>query len=126
MADNFYQQTLLPVITLFSSIGTLVCCALPALFVTLGMGAALAGLVSTAPWLVAISEYKVFVFVVAGLLLLASASLQWKARNQPCPLDLKQAEACSKLRKISWIILVISILIYLVGFFFAFLAAKLF
>lgn len=125
MADNHYKQTLLPMLSLFGSMGTLVCCALPALFVTLGMGAALAGLVSTAPWLVVISEYKVIVFLVAGLLLLASAGLQWQARNQPCPVDIKQAKVCANLRKISWVILVISILIYLIGFFFAFVAVKL-
>jgi len=32
------------VISLFTASGTLICCALPALFVTIGAGAALAGL----------------------------------------------------------------------------------
>ena len=35
VADNFYKHTLLPTLSLFTSVGTLVCCALPALFVTL-------------------------------------------------------------------------------------------
>ena len=66
--NNFYKQTLLPMLSLFTSIGTLLCCALPALLVTLGMGAALAGFISVAPWITAISKYKVVVFVVAGIL----------------------------------------------------------
>lgn len=126
MVDNSYKQALLPTLSLFGSVSTLVCCALPALFVALGMGAALAGLVSAAPWLVAVSEHKEIVFIGAGVLLLIASVLQWRARNQACPVDERQANACAKLRKFSWIILVLSILIYLIGFFFAFLAVKLF
>lgn len=122
----WWQQTLLPGLSLFTSLGTLVCCALPALFVTLGMGATLAGLVSSAPWLVALSEHKVLVFSVAGLLLLMSSGLQYRSRNAPCPVDPLKARACMRMRSISWIILFISILIYLVGFFFAFIAVNVF
>ena len=126
MADNFYKHTLLPTLSLFTSVGTLVCCALPALFVTLGMGAALAGFVSTAPWLVALSEYKVFVFIFAGILLAAAAIFQYRARNAPCPADPASAAACMRLRKFSVVVLVVSILIYTIGFFFAFIASKIF
>ena len=126
MADNLYKQTVLPTLSLFTSISTLICCALPALLVTLGLGAALAGIVATAPWLVAVSDYKEIVFLVAGLLLAMATTLQWRARNAPCPADPVKARACSRLRKFSWMILVFSIIIYLVGFFFAFIAAKLF
>ena len=123
--DKLYQQTILPTLSLFTSVGTLLCCALPALFVTLGMGAALAGIVSTAPWLVAISEYKVTVFIVAGILLLCASVLQYRARNAPCPADPAKAAACMRLRKFSNAILVLSIVVYGVGFFFAFIASKL-
>ncbi|MFK7795323.1 MAG: hypothetical protein AB8B89_08245 [Gammaproteobacteria bacterium] len=126
MVDNAYKQVLLPTLSLFGSVSTLVCCALPALFVTVGMGAALAGLVSAAPWLITISEYKEIVFLAAGLLLLMSAVVQWRARNQACPAEVKQAKACARLRRFNWMVLIFSILVYLVGFFFAFLAAELF
>ncbi len=124
--NNLYKQTLLPTLSLFTSIGTLLCCALPALLVTLGMGAALAGFISAAPWITAISDYKAYIFAGAGVMLALSAILQWRARNAPCPIDPAQARACSILRRISWTILGISILIYAIGFFFAFLAADLF
>lgn len=101
------------------------CCALPALLVTLGMGAALAGLVSTVPWITAISDYKEIVFALAGIMLCLSAVMQWRARHAPCPADPAQAKACARLRIISRVILGVSILIYLIGFFFAFLAADL-
>lgn len=106
--------------------GTLICCALPALLVTLGMGAALAGFVSAVPWITAISDNKGYVFAVAGITLFLSTYLQWRARNAPCPADPAKAKACSRLRKLNWFILGFSILIYAIGFFFAFLAADIF
>ena len=124
--NNLYKQTIFPVLSLFTSIGTLLCCALPALLVTLGMGAALAGFISVAPWITVISEYKIFIFVGAGILLILSSYFLWINRNAPCPTDAKQAKACALLRKFSLYTIIISIVIYIVGFFFAFFAADLF
>tara|TARA_B100001109_G_scaffold244509_1_gene231294 strand:+ start:270 stop:674 length:405 start_codon:yes stop_codon:yes gene_type:complete len=124
--NSLYKQTFFPILSLFTSIGTLLCCALPALLVTLGAGAALAGFISVAPWITAISKYKVVVFVVAGILLALSSYVLWINRNAPCPVDEKQAKACMFLRKFSLYIIIVSIIIYIVGFFFAFLAADLF
>ena len=124
--NNLYKQTVFPVLSLFTSIGTLLCCALPALLVTLGMGAALAGFISVAPWITVISEYKIFIFVGAGILLILSSYFLWVNRNAPCPADAKQAKACAQLRKFSLYTIIISIVIYIVGFFFAFFAADLF
>lgn len=124
--SDLYKQTILPTLSLFTSLGTLVCCALPALFVALGMGAVVAGLVSTAPWLVWLSDHKKYVFLVAGILLLISAYMQWRARNLPCPADVLQAKACRRLRIFSISVLVFSFVVYAIGFFFAFLAADLF
>lgn len=124
--DNLWKQTVLPFLSLFTSVGTLLCCALPALLVTLGLGAALAGFVSTVPWITAVSEYKVLVFAIAGVLLTLSLFLQWRARQAPCPADPKMARVCMRMRKVSWVILGVTVVIYLVGFFFAFLAADIF
>lgn len=121
-----WQQVTLPTFSLFTSMGTLLCCALPALLVTLGMGASLAGFIGSVPWISSISEHKEWVFILAGVMLALSAYLQWRARNAPCPADPIKARACARLRKISWAILGISIVIYLIGFFFAFLAADIF
>ena len=46
----------------------------------------------------------------------------WVNRNAPCPVDEKQAKACMFLRKFSLYTIIVSIIIYIVGFFFAFLA----
>ena len=120
------KQTLVPTLSLFTSIGTLLCCALPALLVTLGAGAALAGLVSSAPWLVALSKYKAWTFGLSGALILIAGIMRRSTRNAPCPIDAEQAEACTRLRKISGIIYWLSVVIWCVGFFFAFIAVHLF
>lgn len=122
----FNKQTLLPTLSLFTSAGTLICCALPALLVTLGAGAALAGLVSAAPWLVALSKYKIWTFGVSGGMILIAGALRFGARNAPCPIDVQQAAACTRLRKISGWIYWLSVAIWCVGFFFAFIAVHLF
>jgi hypothetical protein len=90
------------------------------------MGASLAGFVGVFPWITAISEYKVAVFIMAGVMLSLSAWMQWRARHAPCPVDAHKAKVCMRLRKISWGILIFSILIYVVGVFFAFFAADIF
>lgn len=120
------KQTLMPTLSLFTSVGTLVCCALPALFVTLGAGAALAGIVSTAPWLIALSKYKVWTFGISGVLILISGIMRWNARNAPCPIAPEQAKACMRLRKVSGWIYWLSVAIWCVGFFFAFIAVWIF
>lgn len=115
------KQTLLPVLSLFTSVGTLACCALPALFVTLGAGAALAGLIGTAPWLVALSQYKAWTFGISGVLILIAGLMRWRARNAPCPIDPVQARACTGLRKVSGWVYWSSVAIWCTGFFFAFI-----
>lgn len=123
---SFWTQSLLPALSLFTSVGTLLCCALPALLVTLGMGAALAGLVGSAPWITALTDYKGWIFGVAALLLVVSGFMQWRARFAPCPADPLKANACTRMRVLSWWIWGISVAIYATGFFFAFLAADIF
>ena len=110
-------------LSLFTSVGTLLCCALPALLVTLGLGASLAGLISAAPWITTISAYKTEIFFISGVLLLVSTTLIIRARKAPCPIDKDQAIACRRLRTLNIIFTGIAWLTYGTGFFFAFLAS---
>ena len=48
--------------------------------------------------------------------------MQWRARNAPCPVDPAQAKACTRLRRISLGIYIFSVLMFLTGSFFAFVA----
>lgn len=108
------------VLSLFASSSTLVCCALPALLVALGAGAALSSLVSVFPQVVWLSEHKEALFVFAGLAMAASGALQWRNRNAPCPTDPALRRACLQTRKVSRRVYGFSVVIYLVGGWFAF------
>lgn len=120
-----WRNSLAPMAALLGGAGTLVCCALPALFVSLGMGSAVAGLVTAVPQITLFSEHKPLVFVGSGVLILGAAAMQWRARSMPCPADPAQAAACRRLRAVSWVILGLATFTWAVGAFYAFLAARL-
>jgi hypothetical protein len=109
-------------ISLFASASTLVCCALPALFVTLGFGAIVAGLVANLPGLIWLSEHKTLVFSGAAIIILLTGILREKSKEITCPLDPQKREICLRLRKTSDWVYRTSLILYGVGFFFAFLA----
>ena len=115
------REALLGAAALFTSLSTLLCCALPAMLVALGAGAAVAGLVGAVPRIVLLSEHKGIVFGVAGAVLLAAAASHYAGRNAPCPSDPAQARACHTLRRASGVMLMGAGAVYAVGFFFAFL-----
>jgi len=108
-------------LSLFSSGGTLICCALPAALVSIGAGASLAGLISIFPQIVWFSEYKAFVFGTAGFLILVSAAFLWSQRHAACPIDQGQAKACKRLRSLSVVSLMVALTFYLTGVTFAFI-----
>jgi hypothetical protein len=117
-----WRESSAAILSLFTSATTLVCCALPALLVSLGMGAIMAGLVSAVPQLIWLSEHKVGVFLVAAMFLVAAGWMLWRARLMPCPIDPRQAAACRGLRQFSVWVYIIAMVLYGIGFFFAFVA----
>jgi hypothetical protein len=110
------------ILSLFTSGSTLICCAIPATLVAIGSAATLASLVSHFPQLIWISEHKPLVFGLAGAMLAIAGYLQWQARNAPCPADAALAEVCAKTRKNALRIYWLSVAIFSVGAFFAFIA----
>ncbi|HKQ30520.1 MAG TPA: hypothetical protein VJS66_04470 [Burkholderiales bacterium] len=109
-------------LSIFTSTSTLVCCALPALLVGLGAGTALISLTGAFPQLIWLSENKVGLFVVAGLMLAVAGVFQRYTTRLPCPADPTLAQACIRQRRISRATYVISCVIYSIGGFFAFIA----
>src|ERR1700683_3915044 len=107
-----HHNGILHTLTLFGSFSTLLCCALPALFVTLGAGAVLAGLVSAVPQLVWLSEHKVWLFYFAGFMLALSGVSRYMTRNTPCPVDPAKAKSCKRLRQISLVVFLFSLAMY--------------
>lgn len=110
------------ILSLFTSGSTLICCALPATLVAIGSVATLTSLLTIFPQLIWISEHKAPVFGLAALMLVLAGYLQWEARNAPCPADPQLAAACMKMRKSALAIYWVSVAIFMLGVFFAFIA----
>ncbi len=116
-------------LSLFSSFGTLLCCALPSLLVLLGLGATVASFLSAVPWLVALSRHKGVVFLVAGVLIGGNLAYVYvvgprlQARGEACPAD--APAACNSASRFSRVVLWISAAIYAAGVFSAFVLGPL-
>ncbi len=118
------KQTGLSWLTLFASGGTLICCALPIILVTLGLGATVAAFTSSFPLLVTIAQHKAGVFAGSGAMLLVSGWLMYRP-GQACPADPELGRLCDQTqvwnRRIYWS----SVTLWGVGFFAAYLALPL-
>jgi hypothetical protein len=118
------KETSVTWLALFTTTGTLVCCALPITLVTLGMGATMASLVSNIPFLITLSEHKEWVFLVSGAMLFLSAWAIYRP-GRSCPSDRELGALCNKTqawnRRIYWL----SVTFWIIGFFAAFLALPL-
>jgi len=115
------KQTGLSWLTLFASGGTLICCALPIILVTLGFGATVVTLTSSFPFLITIAVHKVWVFTGSGALLLLSGWLTYRP-GRACPPGPELARQCDRTkvwnRRIYWS----SVMLWGIGFFAAYLA----
>ncbi len=110
--------------TLFTTTGTLVCCALPIILVTLGLGATVAAMTSAFPFLIFLSQHKTWVFAFSAVMLALSGWLMYRP-GRSCPADPELARQCSRVhrwnRRIYWT----SVTIWGIGFFAAYLALPL-
>jgi hypothetical protein len=107
-------------LALVTSGGTLVCCTLPALLVSIGAGAALSSLVSTVPQLVFLSEQKGWVFGIAAAMLALAGVVQWRNRSAPCPVDPALRASCLRTRRWSLQVYLLSVALFAVGVLFAY------
>ncbi|MCU1311925.1 MAG: hypothetical protein JWO20_3050 [Candidatus Angelobacter sp.] len=108
--------------SLFTSVSTLLCFALPSLLVLLGLGATVASFLSAMPWLVTLSHHKFLVFGVSGVMIAASFINMYVVAPrlaQECAAD--DPSACDTASRFSRVLLWVSAAIYAVGFFTAFL-----
>jgi uncharacterized BrkB/YihY/UPF0761 family membrane protein len=101
------RSAVLSYFSLFTSVGTLLCCALPSLLVLLGLGASVAFMLSSVPWLVKLSQHKQWTFSVSGVLIaLSFVNMYYLAprlRANECNAD--NPSACSDASKLSKVVL---------------------
>jgi hypothetical protein len=119
--NRMKRSALLSYFSLFTSFGTLLCCALPSLLVLFGLGASVASMLSFLPWLVTLSRHKQWTFAVSGLLIaLGFVNMYIAAPRLKAKTCDPGDSACNDASKASKIVLWVSSAIYVVGFFVAY------
>lgn len=86
-------------LSLFASSSTLICCALPALFVVLGAGASFVSLVGTLPFLITLSQYKIELTLLAFAMISVAGIVNYRTARMPCPIDPALGRLCLQTRK---------------------------
>jgi hypothetical protein len=119
LARGRLANGVLSYLSLFTSFGTLLCCALPSLLVLLGLGATVASFLSAVPWLVALSRHKTWVFAIAGIMiggnLIYAYFLAPSLRRQGAACRPDAPDACESASRFSRVVLWVSFAIYTVG-----------
>ena len=99
-------------ISLFASSSTLICCALPSVFIVIGAGATFASIISIFPFLVVISKYKVSITLVSLLILVFAGYINYRTYYLPCPADPELGRICLQTRKRSRSIYYFSVILF--------------
>ncbi len=102
-------------LTLFATTGTLLCCALPIVLVTLGLGATVAALTSSFPILIALTQHKIWIFTGSGALLVLSGWLMYRP-GRTCPADPALGVLCKRAQVWNRRIYLSSVSIWAIGF----------
>jgi hypothetical protein len=109
---------------LFASATTLLCCALPILLVSVGLGAASAALFSSMPFLAVLAQHKAWLFAGSGLtLILAGWALFRPGRT--CPADPDLARRCAAAHRWNARAFFVSLGVWALGFLAAYLSLPL-
>ena len=105
--------------SLFGSSATLLCCALPAALSIIAGGTAVGALLSTFPWLIPLSKYKIWIFIVGGFFLFINGIFVLRPQGKlACSINGgKSCEIASGITKgLFWF----SLILYSIGAFFAY------
>ena len=110
------KEKVISFLALFTSTGTLLCCALPASLAAIAGGSAVVGLMSTFPWLAPLSQHKGWIFLVAGVLIGFNALLSFRPKGAvACAIT--GGKGCEVAGSFSRVMLWTSIVVYSVGVF---------
>lgn len=124
-AEEKRKSAWLSYLSLFTSLGTLLCCALPSLLVLFGLGATVASFLTNVPWLVSLSRHKAWTFAIAGALIASdfvyiyAFAPRLKMQSEACPIE-DSSTACDRATRLTRAALWISAAIYAIGFFTAY------
>lgn len=120
MINKSTYQKIFAFFSLFTSTGTLLCCALPALIATIAGGTAVGSLLTVFPWLVPLSVHKTYIFLIAGTFIIISGFMIFNSKNtNQCSTN--GFENCQTAKTFSKWMFLFSCAIYFVGVFFAYM-----
>ena len=108
-------------IVLFTSSSTLICCALPILLVSLGLGAVSASLFASYPFLVTLALHKTWMFLGSAVVLALTGWLLYRP-GRACPTDPGLAEQCEKAHRWNLRFFGVATAVWMVGVAAAYLA----
>ena len=115
-AANFFS--------LFASSSTLICCALPSLFVVLGAGASFASLLTVFPFLIVLSQYKLAISFTAFTTIALAGFAHYKTAHLPCPADPELGRACLQSRRRARLVYYVSVIIFAFATIFTYLVPR--
>ena len=108
-------------LSLFASSSTLICCALPALFVSIGAGASFASLTTVFPFFIVLSKYKIYITLFALVMIGIAGYANYKSVYLPCPADPEVGKLCMQTRQRSRYVYYFSVIIFIIATIFTYL-----
>jgi len=114
------KDKLISIFALFGSTGTFLCCVLPAVVATIAGGAAVGSMLTLFPWLIPLSQYKIWIFVVAGLLIVVNGILVLRPQGK-LACSITGGKGCEITGRFSRIAFWTAVVIYSIGFVFSYL-----
>jgi len=112
-------------LSLFASSSTLICCALPAIFVAIGAGASFASLITVFPFLIVLSQYKVYITLCALVMIAIAGYVNYKTYHMPCPADPELGRMCMQTRQKSRYLYYFSVVLFIFATIFTYLVPRL-
>jgi hypothetical protein len=109
------------ILSLFASSSTLICCALPSLFVVVGAGASFASLITVFPFLVVLSQYKLYITLFALVMIIFAGYVNYKTYHMPCPSNPELGRLCLQTRQQSRYVYYISVVLFIFATIFTYL-----
>jgi len=113
------REKIMSFFSLFGSTATLLCCALPATLSIIAGGAAVGSLISIFPWLIPLSRYHNWIFLVVGILLLINGIFVLSPKGKVA-CSITGGKGCEVAGNFSKWMFWISIILYSIGAFFAY------
>ena len=119
------RPKLLSVLTLFTSSGTLICCALPMVIATIAGGASVGTLLTLFPWLIPLSMHKEWIFMLSGILIAISGYLTFRRSSEVACDTNSGEEGCDITGRFNKRMFYLSSFIFLIGGFVSYLLTPL-